>query len=86
MGADIAWEQYQLDKDAEALAGKRAQFFRAIFVPSLAQALEPSRAPEERQAFCAALETGLAQRLADHPGRIENLVGMIVLAKQHFQR
>ncbi|MBV8415944.1 MAG: SAM-dependent methyltransferase [Verrucomicrobia bacterium] len=86
MGADTAWEQYQLDKDAEALARKRAQFFRAIFVPSLAQALEPSRAAEERQAFYAALETGLARRLADHPGPIENLVGMIVLAKQRFQR
>ena len=49
-------------------------------MPSFAQALEPSCA-EERQAFCAALETGLAQRLVDHSVRIENLVGMIVLAK-----
>ena len=58
VGAETAWEKYQLDKDAEALARKRVQFFRAS----------------------ASLQTGLAQRLVDHPVRIENLVGMIVLA------
>jgi hypothetical protein len=82
VGADTAWDEYQLDQDAEALARKRALFFRAIFVPSLAQALGPSRGVEERQAFGAALEVGLGRRLVDHPVRIENLVGMIVLAKQ----
>ena len=30
---DKAWEEYQLDQDADALAEKRAQFFRAIFAP-----------------------------------------------------
>jgi hypothetical protein len=73
---------YQLDKDAEALAKKRALFFRAIFVPSLAQALGPTRGVEERQAFSAALELGLQRRMVDHPARLENPVGMIVLAKQ----
>ena len=82
VGADTAWDEYQLDKDAEALARKRALFFRAIFVPSLAEALGPSRGAEQRQAFGAALEAGLWRRLVDHPVRIENLVGMIVLAKQ----
>ena len=82
VGADTAWDEYQLDKDAEALARKRALFFRAIFVPSLVQALGPSRDGKERQAFGAALEVGLRRRLEDHPARIENLVGMIVLAKQ----
>jgi S-adenosylmethionine-dependent carboxyl methyltransferase len=80
--ADKAWDEYQLDKDAEALARKRAQFFRAIFVPSLAQALAPSRGPEERQAFGAALEAGLRRRLVDYPTRVDHLVGMIVLAMQ----
>jgi hypothetical protein len=64
------------------LARKRALFFRAIFVPSLAQALGPTRGPEERQAFGAALEAGLIRRLVDYPTRIDHLVGMIVLAKQ----
>jgi hypothetical protein len=81
-GADAAWDEYQLDKDVEALARKRALFFRAIFVPSLAQALGPSRSPEERQAFGAALEAGLVRRLVDYPTRMDHLVGMIVLAKQ----
>jgi len=80
--ADKAWEEYQLDQDAEALATKRGQFFRAIFAPSLAQALGPSRGPEERQTFVAALEAGLRQRLAKHPTRLDHLVGIIALAKQ----
>jgi hypothetical protein len=80
--ADKAWDEYQLDNDAEALARKRALFFRAIFVPSLAQALGPTRGLEERQAFGAALEAGLIRRLADFPTRIDHLVGMIVLVKQ----
>jgi hypothetical protein len=80
--ADTAWDEYQLDKDAKALARKRALFFRAVFVPSLAQALGPSRSTEERQAFAAALEASLERRLVDNPTRIENLVGMIVLAKR----
>jgi hypothetical protein len=46
VGADAAWAEYQLDKDAEALARKRAPFFRAIFLPSLRQALRPSRGTE----------------------------------------
>jgi len=37
VGADTAWDEYQLDKDAEDLARKRARFFRAIFVPSPAE-------------------------------------------------
>jgi hypothetical protein len=79
--ADKAWDEYQLDKDAEALARKRALFFRAIFVPSLAQAFGPTRGPEERLAFAAALEAGLVRRLVDYPTRVDHLVGMIVLAK-----
>ena len=80
--ADKAWDQYQVDKDAEALARKRALFFRAVFVPSLTQALRPGRGTKERQQFSAALEAGLRRRLVDYPARIDHLVGMIVLAKQ----
>lgn len=80
--ADTAWEEYLGDKDAEALAGKRARFFRAIFTPSLAQALRPERGPDERQAFSTALEAGLRARLVGHPAPIEILAGRIVLAKQ----
>jgi hypothetical protein len=82
VGADTAWAEYELDKDPEALARKRALFFRAIFVPSLTQALRPGRGLEERQRFSAALEAGLRRRLVDCAARIDHLVGMIVLAKQ----
>ena len=82
VGADTAWDEYQLDKDAEALARKRALFFRAIFVPSLAQALGPSRGAKQRQAFGAALAAGLWRRLVDYPVGIEHLVAMMVLAKR----
>ena len=82
VGADTAWAEYELDKDAEALAWKRALFFRAIFMPSLTQALRTTRGAEERQVFGAALEAGLRRRLVDYPTRADHLVGMIVLAKQ----
>jgi SAM dependent carboxyl methyltransferase len=80
--ADIAWTDYESDKDAEALARKRALFFRAIFVPSLAQALATTRSAQERQAFAAQLEAGLRQRLVGDPAQLNHLVGMIVLAKR----
>jgi hypothetical protein len=79
---DPAWADYEQDKDAKALARKRAMFFRAIFVPSLAQALAPSGSAEEREAFADRLEAGLRQRIAGDAARIDHLVGMIVLAKQ----
>jgi hypothetical protein len=82
VGADTAWAEYELDKNPETLARKRALFFRAIFVPSLTQALRPGRGAEERQQFSATLEAGLRRRLVDYPARIDHLVGMIVLAKQ----
>jgi len=77
---EVAWDQYRRDGNAEALAKKRSLFFRAIFTPSLAQALGPSRDAEDRRAFANALEIGLDRRLAENPQPIENLVGIIVVA------
>jgi hypothetical protein len=79
---DSAWIDYEGDQDRAALAGKRALFFRVIFVPALSQALDPSRGVEQRQAFADRLEQGLRQRLADRPARLDHLVGIIVLAKE----
>jgi hypothetical protein len=79
---DTVWEEYKRDKDAEALAKKRAGFFRAVFAPSLAQALGPKRHPEARLEFLAALEDGLRARMVSHPVTANNLVRTIVLAKQ----
>jgi salicylate 1-O-methyltransferase len=79
---DTVWEEYVRDKNAEALAKKRAGFFRAVFAPSLSQALGPKRHPEARLEFLAALEDGLRTRLVGHPVTADNLVRIIVLAKQ----
>src|SRR5262249_2672262 len=79
---DTVWEEYVRDKDPEALAKKRAGFFRAIFAPSLAQALSPDRDPEERLAFLAALEDGLRARMVNYPVPADNVVRIIVLAKR----
>jgi hypothetical protein len=79
---DTAWITYERDKDATELASKRALFFRTIFVPSLAQALTPSRTLAEKQAFYNRVEEGLRERLAGDPRRVDHLVGIIVVAKQ----
>jgi len=79
---DKVWEEYMRNKDAEALARKRAGFFRAVFAPSLAEALQPNRSPQERADFLAALEDGLRARMVSHPAPADNLVRIIVLAKQ----
>lgn len=79
---DTVWEEYMRDNDAEALAKKRAGFFRAIFAPSLAEALGPDRHHQERLGFLAALEDGLRARMVSHPAPADNLVRIIVLSKQ----
>jgi hypothetical protein len=79
---DTVWEQYLCDNNADALAKKRAGFFRAIFAPSLAQALDPKRHPEERLEFLAALEEGVRARMVSHPVPADNLVRIMVLDKQ----
>ncbi|HKN28234.1 MAG TPA: hypothetical protein VJY34_10245 [Roseiarcus sp.] len=78
---DHSWAEYEIDKDAEALARRRALFFRTIFAPSIARALAPSRSAEMREAFVTQLEAGLRQRLTGNPERIDHLVGIIVLTK-----
>jgi hypothetical protein len=79
--ADAAWEQYQQDGHADALAIKHAAFFRATFLPSLAAALARSDDPEARRAFGDRLERGLMQRLLRDPTPTNSRVDTIVMAK-----
>jgi SAM dependent carboxyl methyltransferase len=79
---DPAWIEFQRDGDAAAFASKRAGFFRAVFVPSMSQALAPTRDTEERQIFADRLEEGVGRRIASNPASLENMVGMITLHKQ----
>jgi hypothetical protein len=78
---DAAWEQYQQDGHAEALAIKHAAFFRATFLPSLAAALVRSDDPEARRTFGDRLERGLMQRLRRDPTPTNARVDTIVVAK-----
>lgn len=79
--ADAAWEQYQKDRNAEALATKHAAFFRATFLPTLAAALAHADNPEACRAFGDRLENGLRQRLLREPTSTNSRVDTVVLAK-----
>jgi hypothetical protein len=79
---DPAWSDYERDRNADALAARRALFFRVIFVPSLAQSLTPTRTAEERRVFADRLEAGLRQRLASTPAPMNLPVSTIVLMKR----
>jgi hypothetical protein len=79
---DPAWIEFQRDGDTGALGGKRAAFFRAVFVPSMSQALAPTRDAERRRIFGDRLEEGVRRRIASNPASLENMVGMITLHKQ----
>jgi hypothetical protein len=72
---------YRCGCPKDVLAAKHALFFRTIFAPTLAGALERSDDAERRLAFLARLESGLKRRLADRPQPIHSRVETIVLAK-----
>lgn len=80
---DAAWDQYDRDRDKEALATRRALFFRAIFAPSLACALSPARAGNGNSPgiFADQLEQRLKRRLASHDAAMRSLAQSILLAK-----
>jgi hypothetical protein len=62
---DAAWNEYERNGDAVALATKHAQFFRFVFMPSLASALDRVRKGdvEVLRSFGNSLEDGLKRRL-----------------------
>jgi hypothetical protein len=81
---DAAWVDYEQNGDKEALATKHALFFRSVFMPTLASALEGVRSgdAEALRAFGDGFEAGLKRRLASQPTAMHSLVQTIVLAKQ----
>jgi len=66
------------------LATKHALFFRAIFMPTLASALDRMREgdAEALRVFGDHLEAGLKRRLASQPTAMHSIVQTIVLAKR----
>lgn len=81
--ADAAWTDFQRDGDRETLATKHALFFRSIFVPSLASALDRVREgdSEALATFSNHIEQRLKRRLANQPAPMHSFVQTIVLAK-----
>jgi hypothetical protein len=82
--ADTAWLQHQQDDDREALAKKKALFFRATFLPSLASAVGNVR-NGDGEALCRfadRLLDGLTRRLASHPAPLDSMAQTIVLTKR----
>jgi long-chain acyl-CoA synthetase len=78
--ADPTWAAYEQDGNEEAMASKRARIFRATFAPSLACGLID---PDGSSKFAAHLENALARRLMSKLVPFNNLVQMMVLAKQN---
>lgn len=81
--ADEAWAQYERDQDLAALITKRTLFFRSIFVPSLACALNPVRQQNEEavRRFGDQLELRLKRHLAAEPTAMPSCVQAMLLAK-----
>jgi hypothetical protein len=81
---DAAWIDYQHDNDAEALATKHALFFRSVFMPSLASALDRVRDGDTAalNAFADRLQYRLRRRLASKPTAMDSFVELFVVAKQ----
>jgi hypothetical protein len=81
---DAAWTEYERDGNKEALATKHAMFFRSIFMPSLASAIERVRAGdiEAVRIFGDRLELALKKRVASKPAAMHSFVQTVVLAKQ----
>jgi len=75
---DAAWEDYEQDGNQEKLIQRHVGFFRSIFVPSLATALEQS---ENSQLFSDEFAGRLTRRLADQPAPYHSFTQTIVLAK-----
>ena len=76
---DAAWADYQTDGNVQALVSRHAQFFRAVFVPSLASAIGDAN---RRQSFADRLEQQLKQRLSERCTPCHSFVQVMVLAKQ----
>jgi hypothetical protein len=81
---DAAWTDYERDGDKEALATKHARFFRSVFVPSLASALDSVRSGDAAAlgTFSDRMEDRLRRRLASEPVPMHSFVQGMVLAKK----
>ena len=78
---DRFWRQYQKDGNATVFGAQWGAFLRATVFQTLATALDGG-APDRRAQFCAALEAGVAARLAVAPEEIQIPMAQVVLHKR----
>ncbi|BDX31523.1 hypothetical protein TUM20985_20700 [Mycobacterium antarcticum] len=79
---DRFYDQYRVDKDAEAFGARWAEFSRASVFPTLAAALAGGRDEERRGRFFDALEAGIATRLAADPQRMQIPLAQVIIEKR----
>jgi hypothetical protein len=81
--SDAAWDDYEKDGNAHALAEKHAMFFRTIFAPTLASALTRVREGDAAAfaPFADRLTAGLMRRLEAKPAHMHTLVQIVVVSK-----
>jgi hypothetical protein len=79
----VGWSEYEIDRDGEALANTQALFFRAVFTPSLAAALNRVRDGDSGAAisFADRLQESMTRALARHPSPMHSYVEVMVMAK-----
>ncbi|MCV7433141.1 class I SAM-dependent methyltransferase [Mycolicibacterium bacteremicum] len=75
---DRFWRQHQKDGDARAFGAQWGAFLQATLIPVLAGFV----APERRASFGAALEAGVAARLAADPQEMQIPMAQVVLHKK----
>lgn len=80
-GEDRFFKQYRSDGKAAAFGAQWAAFARAALSATLTEALAPGRAGGT-EAFCDALETGVAERLAASPAQVRIPLALIVIEKK----
>lgn len=78
---DAEWLAYREHGDARVLATQRARFFRAVFLPVLTMALDPTRTIDDRCAFADALEATLVRHLIGELCEIPSTGAVMVLAR-----
>jgi salicylate 1-O-methyltransferase len=78
---DRFWKQFQSDRKEDTFGARWAAFLRAALFPTLALALDDTRA-QPVEGFLDALESGIAQRLAAAPVQMRIPLAQLVIEKQ----
>ena len=79
---EAAWAVYLEHGDAQLLAAARTGFFRSVFIPSLAEALVPTRPPSDKVMFADALEAALTRRMAAELHELPGTATTMVVSRQ----